>query len=118
MDQSGCHRGVDAPREPAQGAPLADLLEDRLTGREQLGVGVTQKAQHDRGDLAEKRLVDAELAQVSLSLIPGDYGAQMGYGSMRSQMMFGDIEITDPEVVSKSWPEYWQALDSIPARRS
>ncbi len=36
--------------------------------------------------------VDAELAQVSLSLIPGDYGGQAGYGSMRSQMMMGDIE--------------------------
>lgn len=42
--------------------------------------------------------VDAELAQVSLSLIPGDYGGQAGYGSMRSQMMMGDIE-TIPEVI-------------------
>jgi GWxTD domain-containing protein len=42
--------------------------------------------------------VDAELAQVSLSLIPGDYGGQAGYGSMRSQMMMGDIE-SIPEVI-------------------
>lgn len=48
--------------------------------------------------------VDAELAQVSLSLIPGDYGGQMGYGSMRSQMMFGDIE-SIPETImpTASW---------------
>ncbi len=42
--------------------------------------------------------VDAELAQVALSLIPGDYGMQAGYGSMRSQMMMGDIE-SIPETI-------------------
>lgn len=42
--------------------------------------------------------VDAELAQASLSLIPGDYGGQAGYGSMRSQMMMGDIE-SIPETI-------------------
>ena len=48
--------------------------------------------------------VDAELAQVALSLIPGDYGGQMGFGSMRSQMMIGDIE-SIPETVmpTASW---------------
>lgn len=48
--------------------------------------------------------IDAELAQVALSLIPGDYGAQMGYGSMRSQMMIGNIE-SIPETImpSASW---------------
>lgn len=48
--------------------------------------------------------VDAELAQVSLSLIPGDYGGQAGYGSMRSQMMMGDIE-SIPETImpTASW---------------
>lgn len=48
--------------------------------------------------------VDAELAQTSLSLIPGDYGGQAGYGSMRSQMMMGDIE-SIPEVImpTASW---------------
>jgi len=48
--------------------------------------------------------VDAELAQVSLSLIPGDYGAQAGYGSMRSMMMMGDIE-SIPETImpTASW---------------
>jgi len=48
--------------------------------------------------------IDAELAQVSLSLIPGDYGAQAGFGSMRSQMMMGDIE-SIPEVImpTASW---------------
>ncbi len=48
--------------------------------------------------------VDAELAQVSLSLIPGDYGGQAGYGSMRSQMMMGDIE-SIPEAImpTASW---------------
>ena len=48
--------------------------------------------------------VDAELAQVALSLIPGDYGGQVGYGSMRSQMMMGDIE-SIPETImpSASW---------------
>lgn len=48
--------------------------------------------------------IDAELAQVSLSLIPGDYGGQAGYGSMRSQMMMGDIE-SIPEVImpTASW---------------
>jgi len=48
--------------------------------------------------------VDGELAQTSLSLIPGDYGGQAGYGSMRSQMMMGDIE-SIPETImpSASW---------------
>jgi len=50
--------------------------------------------------------IDAELAQVSLSLIPGDYGGQAGFGagSMRSQMMMGDIEGI-PEVImpTASW---------------
>ncbi len=48
--------------------------------------------------------VDAELAQVSLSLIPGDYGGQVGFGSMRSQMMMGDIE-SIPETImpTASW---------------
>jgi len=45
--------------------------------------------------------IDAELAQVSLSLIPGDYSAQMGMSSMRSQMMIGDIE-SIPETIMPS----------------
>jgi 3-phosphoshikimate 1-carboxyvinyltransferase len=27
------------------------------------------------------------------------------------------IEVADPGVVSKSWPDFWEALDAIPARR-
>ncbi|MCH7824295.1 MAG: GWxTD domain-containing protein [Acidobacteria bacterium] len=44
------------------------------------------------------KYIDAELAQAALSLIPGDYGGQVGYGSMRSQMMMGDIE-SIPETI-------------------
>jgi GWxTD domain-containing protein len=48
--------------------------------------------------------VDAELAQASFSLIPGDYGAQMGYASMRSQMMMGDIESIPEKIMpTASW---------------
>ncbi len=48
--------------------------------------------------------VDAELAQVALSLIPGDFGGQVGYGSMRSEMMMGDIEnIPETIMPSASW---------------
>ena len=43
--------------------------------------------------------IDVELAQVALSLIPGDYGAQMGYGSMRSQMMIGSIEMIPEKIM-------------------
>ena len=43
--------------------------------------------------------IDAELAQAALSLIPGDYGAQMGYGSMRSQMMLGQIEMIPEKIM-------------------
>ncbi len=48
--------------------------------------------------------IDGELAQVALSLIPGDYGGQVGFGSMRSQMMIGDIE-SIPETImpTASW---------------
>ena len=28
------------------------------------------------------------------------------------------IEVADPAVVSKSWPGFWDVLDSIPARRT
>ena len=38
------------------------------------------------------QLVDSELAEVSLSLLPGDRGMLYGRASMRSQMMIGDIE--------------------------
>ena len=27
------------------------------------------------------------------------------------------IEVADPDVVSKSWPAFWDVLESIPARR-
>ncbi len=38
------------------------------------------------------KLVDVELAEVSLSLLPGDRGLMLGRASMRSQIMIGDIE--------------------------
>ena len=43
--------------------------------------------------------VDAELAQVALSLIPGDYAATEGFPSMRSQMMIGDIEMIPERIM-------------------
>ncbi len=48
--------------------------------------------------------VDAELAQVAMSLLPGDRGMNGGYGTMRSQMMIGDIENIPNEIMpSAGW---------------
>ena len=96
------------------------------------GVGFIRGKESDRlGDLANelhKLGADITVDPDGLTIRPTDMlsGARLDtHHDHRLAMSFGllglvvdGIEIADPQVVTKSWPGYWDALDSLPARRS
>lgn len=92
---------VDGPMAllNASGESTARAIQYTTEGR-----GMAQMEGEIGAALEVLQLIDGELAQVALSLIPGDYGGQVGFGSMRSQMMIGDIE-SIPEAImpTASW---------------
>ena len=45
-----------------------------------------------------------------------DHRLAMAFGLLG--LVVDDIEVVDPGVVSKSWPAFWDVLESIPARRA
>jgi 3-phosphoshikimate 1-carboxyvinyltransferase len=92
------------------------------------GVGFIRNKESDRlGDLA------AELAKAGADVVVEDdgllidpsnaplHGARLAtHNDHRLAMAFGvlgtvvgGIEVEDPSVVSKSWPEFWEMLDRI-----
>lgn len=96
------------------------------------GVGFIRAKESDRlGDLAaelNKTGANVVVEDDGLLITPTDAlnGARLDtHHDHRLAMAFGllglvvdGIEVADPEVVSKSWPDFWDALDAIPARRS
>ncbi|MEP4651787.1 MAG: 3-phosphoshikimate 1-carboxyvinyltransferase, partial [Ilumatobacter sp.] len=96
------------------------------------GVGFIRGKESDRlGDLAtelRKLGADIDVQTDGLTIRPTDmlHGARLDtHHDHRLAMSFGvlglavdGLEITDPHVVSKSWPGFWDALDEIPARTS
>ena len=45
-----------------------------------------------------------------------DHRLAMAFGLLG--LVVDGIEVADPGVVSKSWPAFWDVLESIPARRA
>ncbi len=96
------------------------------------GVGFIRGKESDRlGDLAAelaKLGADIDVDPDGLTIRPTDmlHGARLDtHHDHRLAMSFGllglvvdGIEVADPDVVTKSWPDYWVALDQIPARGS
>lgn len=96
------------------------------------GVGFIRAKESDRlGDLAaelNKTGADVVVEDDGLLITPTDSlsGARLEtHHDHRLAMAFGllglvvsDVEVADPEVVSKSWPDFWDALDAMPARRA
>jgi len=96
------------------------------------GVGFIREKESDRlGDLAAeltKTGVQVEVEDDGLVVVPTDMlnGARLDtHHDHRLAMSFGllglcvgGIDVVDPDVVTKSWPDYWTALDGIPARRN
>lgn len=94
------------------------------------GVGFIRGKESDRlGDLADelnKLGADIDVDPDGLTIRPTDmlHGARLDtHHDHRLAMSFGllglvvdGLEIADPQVVTKSWPGYWDALDEIPAR--
>lgn len=96
------------------------------------GVGFIRGKESDRlGDLAHeltKLGADITVDPDGLTIVPTDalHGARLDtHHDHRLAMAFGllglvvdGVEINDPQVVSKSWPGYWDTLELIPARRA
>ena len=96
------------------------------------GVGFIRAKESDRlGDLAAELVKTGAQVVVDddgLTITPVDllHGARLDtHHDHRLAMAFGllglvvdGISIDDPDVVSKSWPDYWAMLDHLPTRRS
>ena len=111
---------------------LAVVATQAVTPTRITGVGFIRKKESDRlGDLAaelRKTGADVLVEDDGLLIRPTDllHGARLDtHHDHRLAMAFGllglvvdGIEVADPKVVSKSWPGFWEVLESIPARRS
>lgn len=111
---------------------LAVVATQAVTPTRITGVGFIREKESDRlGDLAgELNAIGADVTVEPDGLLvrPTDLlrGGRLGtHHDHRLAMAFGllglvvdGIEIEDPEVVSKSWPDYWASLAAIPARGS
>ncbi len=111
---------------------LAVVATQAVTPTRITGVGFIRAKESDRlGDLAtelNKTGASVRVQDDGLLIRPTDllHGARLEtHHDHRLAMAFGllglvvdGIEIVDPGVVSKSWPSFWEALESIPARRS
>jgi 3-phosphoshikimate 1-carboxyvinyltransferase len=110
---------------------LAVLATQAVTPTRITGVGFIRHKESDRlADLAAelaKTGADVAVETDGLLIRPTDLlnGARLDtHHDHRLAMAFGllglvvdGIEIADPDVVTKSWPDYWEALATIPARR-
>jgi 3-phosphoshikimate 1-carboxyvinyltransferase len=108
---------------------LAVVATQAVTPTRISGVGFIRGKESDRlGDLAAELAKTGARVSVEpngLLIEPTDllHGARLGtHHDHRLAMAFGllglvvdGIEISDPAVVSKSWPSYWDALAAIPS---
>jgi 3-phosphoshikimate 1-carboxyvinyltransferase len=111
---------------------LAVVATQAVTPTRITGVGFIREKESDRlGDLAgelRKTGADVLVEDDGLLIRPTDllHGARLEtHHDHRLAMAFGllglvvdGIEVADPGVVSKSWPSYWDVLETIPARRA
>lgn len=110
---------------------LAVVATQAITPTRITGVGFIRAKESDRlGDLAaELRLTGADITveDDGLYIKPAPlHGARLAtHHDHRLAMSFGilglvvdGIEIADPDVVTKSWPDFWAALDAIPSSRA
>ncbi len=109
---------------------MAVLATQAVTPTRITGVGFIRAKESDRlGDLAAELTRTGARITVEpdgLLIEPTDllHGARLDtHHDHRLAMAFGllglvvdGIEVADPDVVSKSWPAYWDALAAIPAR--
>jgi 3-phosphoshikimate 1-carboxyvinyltransferase len=110
---------------------MAVVATQAVTPTRITGVGFIRRKESDRlADLAtelSKTGADVTVETDGLLIRPTDMlrGARLDtHHDHRLAMAFGllglivdDIEVCSPEVVAKSWPQYWETLASIPARR-
>lgn len=127
-------RGVDVDMSDMSDLvpTLAVVATQAVTPTRITGVGFIREKESDRlGDLAaelHKTGADVLVEADGLLIRPTDllHGARLGtHHDHRLAMAFGllglvvdGVEVADPDVVSKSWPAFWDVLESIPARRS
>lgn len=109
---------------------MAVVATQAVTPTRITGVGFIRNKESDRlGDLASELTKTGARVTVEddgLLIVPTDllHGAQLGtHHDHRLAMAFGvlglvvsGITVEQPDVVSKSWPAFWDVLDSIPAR--
>ncbi|MET0910675.1 MAG: 3-phosphoshikimate 1-carboxyvinyltransferase, partial [Ilumatobacteraceae bacterium] len=126
-------RGVDVDMSDMSDLvpTLAVVATQAVTPTRITGVGFIRAKESDRlGDLAaelRKTGADVLVETDGLLIRPTDllHGARLDtHHDHRLAMAFGllglvvdGIEVADPDVVSKSWPTFWDVLESIPARR-
>lgn len=111
---------------------MAVIATQATTPTHITGVGFIRAKESDRlGDLAAelaKTGADIVVEDDGLLITPTDtlHGARLDtHHDHRLAMAFGilglvvsGIEVADPDVVTKSWPDFWDTLDGIPARRA
>jgi len=108
---------------------LAVVATQAITPTRITGVGFIRAKESDRlGDLADELRrtgADITVEEDGLLIKPKPlHGARLQtHHDHRLAMSFGilglvvdGIEVADPGVVSKSWPEFWTALESMPTR--
>jgi 3-phosphoshikimate 1-carboxyvinyltransferase len=109
---------------------LAVVATQAVTPTRITGVGFIRAKESDRlGDLAgELARTGADVTVEDDGLLvrpaPDLRGARLDtHHDHRLAMAFGvlglaveGIEVVDPQVVSKSWPDFWSTLDDLPAR--
>ncbi len=110
---------------------MAVIATQAVTPTRITGVGFIREKESDRlGDLASelaKTGADIAVEDDGLLITPTDllHSATLDtHHDHRLGMAFGilglvvdGIVVNDPGVVSKSWPDFWDALEAIPARR-
>ena len=127
-------RGVDVDMSAMsdQVPTLAVVATQAVSPTRIRGVGFIRDKESDRlEDLAAELAkvgADVTVEEDGLTIRPTDlvHGARLAtHHDHRLAMSFGllglvadGIEVTDPQVVSKSWPDFWETLDAIPAHRS
>lgn len=127
-------RGVDIDMSAMsdQVPTLAVVATQAVSPTRIRGVGFIRDKESDRlEDLAAELAkvgADVTVEEDGLTIRPTDlvHGARLAtHHDHRLAMSFGllglvadGIEVTDPQVVSKSWPDFWETLDAIPAHRS
>lgn len=125
-------RGIDIDMgDMSDLVPTLAVVATQARGATRItGVGFIRAKESDRlGDLAAelgKLGADVRVDDDGLTIVPGEplHGARLDtHHDHRLAMAFGvlglaveGIEINDPSVVSKSWPDFWTMLDGLPER--